>query len=445
MSKKDLFCEAMAKSDVILNQLKPDIAGQAFLESDRCSTKLAIDGNNFWGLKYQKDLNVPFPVGQILSERYLYCSFRTIEEAIAGYWAFVHRPPYPAVDQHLQDGRDYLSYIGPIFCPPSETDDWQIKHGGNYSNHIVDSFHAKAVAELKKYGWQEDIAPPLPLPIGGGHMIENHLLKGASFIQSPNHYNFLCKPRWLGIHCTSAPNYLSTYYTFIDPKSFAASQLVIDEDGSRYQFLPFNVPAYSLGRGCYWGGKENIEGSVLNVELVNMETVNKVLGKYGRWMGWSKKFAAVDAARIVQGTHRFETSQRYWVSFLEPQIQSLFEFAEMARDVYHLVDVRGHDDLQQIHRVDPGALFPMEKLRKEVFGVDDNTPRFVARKWGVTLKVFPSLTSPSVYGGWTEHLTTATILDRRQRWVKIRIIAGSQTAKVGWVMEKELDVGGETI
>jgi N-acetylmuramoyl-L-alanine amidase len=273
-------------------------------------------------------------------------------------------------------------------------------------------------------------------------MIQNHLLKGAPFIQPPNYSKAACSPRWLAVHFTAGPDYLSTYYTFTNKNIWKYSQLVIDKDGDRYQFGPFNRQAWALGAGCYWGGKMNIEGEVINVELVGMGWVYKLLGQYGRWFGWpTYRFITVDPARIIQAKHYLETSFKYWVNFPQAQIDSLFDFARDARKAYGLVDAIGHE-VVQIQKVDPGPLFPMAKLRKEVFGVDDAMPRLVARSGGVHLHIWASESSAIMPGSWAERGARVIIRDRLQRWVRVEVTDGHAAGKSGWIMERELDVGG---
>lgn len=46
-----------------------------------------------------------------------YCKFATIENFIAGYWAFINRAPYSGWESHVDTGGDFIDFIGPIYTP----------------------------------------------------------------------------------------------------------------------------------------------------------------------------------------------------------------------------------------------------------------------------------------------------------------------------------------
>jgi N-acetylmuramoyl-L-alanine amidase len=100
-------------------QLRAVTLAQWMLESGRATSKLAKLHYNFGGLKWRKEMasyatRIKYEASDGVDD---YCKFATIENFIAGYWAFLNRAPYSGWEEHAEDGKDFIEFIGPIYTP----------------------------------------------------------------------------------------------------------------------------------------------------------------------------------------------------------------------------------------------------------------------------------------------------------------------------------------
>lgn len=100
-------------------ELRAVTLAQWMLESGRATSKLAKLHYNFGGLKWRKEM-IPYAT-KIKYEAHDgvddYCKFATIENFIAGYWAFLNRAPYTGWEEHVGTADDFIRFIGPIYTP----------------------------------------------------------------------------------------------------------------------------------------------------------------------------------------------------------------------------------------------------------------------------------------------------------------------------------------
>lgn len=114
--------------DIKYPQLKPVTLAQWMLESGHGTSKLATEHLNFGGLKWRNEMHgfatkVQYQAHDGLDD---YCKFASLQDFIKGYWQFIGRPPYAGWESHVANGRDYIRFIGPTYCPAS-----------NYSNKVI--------------------------------------------------------------------------------------------------------------------------------------------------------------------------------------------------------------------------------------------------------------------------------------------------------------------
>jgi N-acetylmuramoyl-L-alanine amidase len=105
--------------DIRYPQLRAVTLAQWMLESGRATSKLARLHYNFGGLKWRNEM-APFAT-KISFEAHdgvdFYCKFATLENFIAGYWAFLDRAPYSGWEEHVETAEDFIQFIGPIYTP----------------------------------------------------------------------------------------------------------------------------------------------------------------------------------------------------------------------------------------------------------------------------------------------------------------------------------------
>lgn len=100
-------------------KLRAVTLAQWMLESGRATSKLATLHYNFGGLKWRREM-APFAT-KIKYEANdgvdFYCKFATVENFIAGYWAFLNRAPYSGWEEETDTAEDFIGFIGPIYTP----------------------------------------------------------------------------------------------------------------------------------------------------------------------------------------------------------------------------------------------------------------------------------------------------------------------------------------
>jgi N-acetylmuramoyl-L-alanine amidase len=95
---------------------------QWLLESGRATSDLARLHYNFGGLKWRNEMaqfatKVRYEAHDGVDD---YCKFATIENFIAGYWAFLNRAPYSGWEEHTNSAEEFIRFIGPIYTPTKD-------------------------------------------------------------------------------------------------------------------------------------------------------------------------------------------------------------------------------------------------------------------------------------------------------------------------------------
>jgi N-acetylmuramoyl-L-alanine amidase len=108
-----------AGDDIRYPQLRAVTLAQWMLESGRATSKLAKLHYNFGGIKWRNEMaayatKVKYEANDGVD---FYCKFATIENYIAGYWAFLNRSPYSGWEEHTDTAEDFIRFIGPIYTP----------------------------------------------------------------------------------------------------------------------------------------------------------------------------------------------------------------------------------------------------------------------------------------------------------------------------------------
>ncbi len=138
--------EAVKSTPTKYPQLRVACLAQSIMESGWADTKLAKEHNNYWGMKYRKEMegyatSVYYETNTEPTGGADFCKFSTPEAAVRGYWQFLTRSPYKGWEQYSGTPEDFLAFIGDIWCPPGYTSEWAKKHGGkNYHEYIITKF-----------------------------------------------------------------------------------------------------------------------------------------------------------------------------------------------------------------------------------------------------------------------------------------------------------------
>lgn len=108
-----------AGEDIRYPHLKVVSFAQWMLESGRGGSDLAKLHYNFGGLKYRPEMAAY--ATRVMYQAHdgpaAYCKFATLENFVAGYWAFIARAPYSGWETHVETPEDFIRFIGRIYTP----------------------------------------------------------------------------------------------------------------------------------------------------------------------------------------------------------------------------------------------------------------------------------------------------------------------------------------
>lgn len=151
------FVKYVATASIEFPQLRTAIIAQAALESGWGSSVLFKEYGNPFGMHYH-----PFLADVAEGVEYdacdgkgLYAKFITPAQALKGYFAwFKHWDHYAGWESAVQKtALDWLSFIGPHYCPPGFTDAWKKAHDGhNYAQYIIYNIYPKAEQMMRSIG-----------------------------------------------------------------------------------------------------------------------------------------------------------------------------------------------------------------------------------------------------------------------------------------------------
>jgi N-acetyl-anhydromuramyl-L-alanine amidase AmpD len=115
-----------------------------------------------------------------------------------------------------------------------------------------------------------------------------------------------------------------------------------------------------------WRGKPGCNGYGLGIEISNpgplVEKGGDLFTVYGK--RWPR-------AEAIKRKHRIKgVGYSYWATFSDEEIDLCVQIVGLWIKHYGITDVIGHDDVAQPEgrKIDPGPAFPLEFMRKAVFG-----------------------------------------------------------------------------
>lgn len=139
--------------------LRTAIIAQAALESGWGTTKLFTSHGNPFGMHYHDFLS---DIAKCVSYDACdgkgdYAQFASPEAALEGYWRwFKHLDHYKGFEVAAnKTALDWLSFIGPRYCPPGFTEAWKKNHGNhNYAEYIVYDVYPRAEKLIEELGYK---------------------------------------------------------------------------------------------------------------------------------------------------------------------------------------------------------------------------------------------------------------------------------------------------
>ena len=169
------------------------------------------------------------------------------------------------------------------------------------------------------------LAACAPLPTGQG--------RGALWQPSPNFDQR--RPNFVILHQTSNDNTATALATLTDPQRKVSAHYLIGRDGVVMQLVDETARAWHAGES-WWGGNTDLNSASIGIELDNTG----------------------DEA------------------FAEAQIVALLALLDELRTRYRIpaANFLAHGDIAPARKVDPGRLFPWQRLAKQGFGLWCESP-----------------------------------------------------------------------
>lgn len=148
-----------------------------------------------------------------------------------------------------------------------------------------------------------------------------------------------------------------------DPKCTTSAHLVQERDGTFVQLVEFDRRAYHAGKSVFKKRKDvNFFG--IGIEIANPG----VLTKAGK--AWFHKKASdyFSPDAIVQKTTKAH-GPGYWLPYTEEQVEEIIGACRALVKAYPTIkDITTHWEISPGRKVDCNPLFPLERVRAEVFG-----------------------------------------------------------------------------
>jgi N-acetylmuramoyl-L-alanine amidase len=185
------------------------------------------------------------------------------------------------------------------------------------------------------------------------------------FVPSPN-FDLRVQPLYLIIHYTAGETSEGAIAWLTNPQPAnpdgrVSVHLVISRTGEITQLVSFDRIAWHAGFS-YWEGRRSMNSFSIGIELDNDGNLNR---KDGGWI--SAAGAVYRDDQVLVTTHWKHFREFGWLKYPDAQIHATLEVAQLLKQQYNLIDVLGHEDVQQ-DKVDPGPAFPMAWFRQQVFG-----------------------------------------------------------------------------
>lgn len=259
--------------------------------------------------------------------------------------------------------------------------------------------------------------------------IINHLIDGKPLYgTSPNIGGTLSKPSLIVDHYTAGDGSGKGSAKFLcNPAAKASAHVVIADDGSLYQIVPFNRKAWHAGKSV-WRGVANCNDFSIGLEVDNWGLLTKREDGTFR----SHRDVAIPAKDVIHRVNK-RGIDGYWQAYNPKQLDVLEELHIALLEAYPSIkEVVGHEDIAPARKIDPGPAFPLERYNNLVGG-RVNAPKLKRKVIATSLNVRNGPGREfSVVGSLTQGQEVTVVYDGGE-WSQIQ---SGQT--VGWVFDAML-------
>jgi N-acetylmuramoyl-L-alanine amidase len=192
--------------------------------------------------------------------------------------------------------------------------------------------------------------------------IIDHRLKKGAFVQANACGGALHNPTLIVLHDTAnraQPGETVRWFSSRECKTSA--HFVVERDGTIIQMVALDRKAYHAGVSSF-KGKAGCNNFSIGIEIDNPGQ----LTKDGR--AWFHKKTEAGYQGIEQRTTKAH-GNGYWLPYTDAQIHSVTELCDALTAAYPSIkDIATHWIISPGRKIDTNPLFPLEQVRKAVFG-----------------------------------------------------------------------------
>lgn len=324
---------------------------QAIIESARGTSALAQEHNNFFGMKWRKELEgLATPVQYQAHDGVdTYCKFQSPAKCVEGYQAFIKRSPYAGWQGHLSSPLTYVSFLKA--CGYAEDP--------KYVEKLSKLFpEAETLLEGE---------PERPTNTSEEFQVQIVPVKGVKFKNIGRYKTSTQKAIGCVVHFT-AGRFDEGKQSAINTLKWLVSEglgcMVMDTNGIIYVAENYSLDYYNYHAGTStWKGKSSLSSLLEGMEICN---AGKLDSSGKAWFGQQipqDKIRTVKAEANRQGG--------LYHSYTEAQEKALKAFLRLRlKEVpgYSIDWIVGHDEIAPGRKNDPGGSLSvtMPELRKQL-------------------------------------------------------------------------------
>lgn len=161
------------------------------------------------------------------------------------------------------------------------------------------------------------------------------------------------------LHYTASSSLEGAIQTlYNNPLPKVSAHIVIDRNGKIHQLMPLNKQAWHAGKSNY-NGRTNLNRYSIGIELENKGELEKSDdGIFSTWYGKNVLPEDVETKKYYA-----ETYSTYWHKYTLEQIECVIGLCLTLSQKYDIKDVLGHNEIAPTRKRDPGAAFPLAKVK----------------------------------------------------------------------------------
>lgn len=205
--------------------------------------------------------------------------------------------------------------------------------------------------------------------------IVDHELDFAIDAPSPNRGGRIT-PKFIVMHYTAGFTASSAVSTLTRSGSGVSAHVTIDQNGSVWQHVPFNVKAWHAGPSRY-AGYNGLNNHSIGIEIVNPGWFRRTAD--GTYYRDNIRRTARQMGEVIEAPHsRVGSGMLYWPTYTEAALEAVEELTQELLEAYPtIMDIVTHEEIDtRGWKTDPGPAFPMNRFKRLLPHRDLDTEQF---------------------------------------------------------------------